>query len=256
LRVKPNNIAIIALLFSQISISQLQQQKMLKGVVLIDNEYRQIVKIVNVTKKKNTYCDNQGIFTIAVQSGDLIVFSSDGARDFDYNVPEKFDATDFISIKMTAKATALNEVVVTSHNAINEVSLGIVSKDQKKYTQAERRLQTTGDFKPIMLLGLLAGSMPLDPLINKINGRTKRVKKQIVVEKRISNIEKLSGYYNENFYVKELGICRQYVSGFKIYIVENNIFVQELEKGKTAMLRFMIIDFANKYKQNISCEDK
>lgn len=107
-----------------------------------------------------------------------------------------------------------------------------------------------------MLLGLLAGSMPLDPLINKINGRTKRVKKQIVVEKRISNIEKLSGYYNENFYVKELGICRQYVSGFKIYIIENNIFVQELEKGKTAMLRFMIIDLANKYKQNISCEDK
>lgn len=139
MRVKPNNIAIIALLFSQISISQLQQQKMLKGVVLIDNEYRQIVKIVNVTKKKNTYCDNQGVFTIAVQSGDLIVFSSDGARDFDYNVPEKFDATDFISIKMTAKATALNEVVVTTHNAINEVSLGIVSKDQKKiYTSRKK----------------------------------------------------------------------------------------------------------------------
>ncbi|NRS87409.1 hypothetical protein HNQ02_000309 [Flavobacterium sp. 7E] len=136
------------------------------------------------------------------------------------------------------------------------MSLGIVSKDQKKYTQAERRLQTTGDFKPIMLLGLLGGSMPLDPLINKINGRTKRVKKQIVAEKKGSNIEKLSGYYSESFYVNELGICTQYVSGFKVYVIENNTFAKELEKRETAMLRFMIIDLANKYKQNISCEDK
>jgi hypothetical protein len=29
-----------------------------------------------------------------------------------------------------------------------------------------------------MLLGLIGGSMPLDPLINKINGRTKRLKKR------------------------------------------------------------------------------
>ncbi|MBE0392798.1 hypothetical protein BJQ96_02655 [Flavobacterium sp. PL0002] len=107
-----------------------------------------------------------------------------------------------------------------------------------------------------MLLGLLAGSMPLDPLINKINGRTKRVKKQIVAEKKGSNIEKLSGYYSESFYVNELGICTQYVSGFKVYVIENNTFAKELEKGETAMLRFMIIDLANKYKQNISCEDK
>ncbi|NRT13870.1 hypothetical protein HNP99_000195 [Flavobacterium sp. 28A] len=229
---------------------------MLKGVVKVDNGYKQAIRIVNVTQRQNTYCDDQGVFAIAAQSGDLIVFSGVNIHDYDYKVLDKFDASDFISIKMTSKATVLNEVVVTNDNVINEVSLGIVSKDQKKYTQAERRLQTTGDFKPIMLLGLLAGSMPLDPLINKINGRTKRVKKQIVAEKKGSNIEKLSGYYSESFYVNELGICTQYVSGFKVYVIENNTFAKELEKGETAMLRFMIIDLANKYKQNISCEDK
>ncbi|WP_225738142.1 hypothetical protein [Flavobacterium sp. PL002] len=82
------------------------------------------------------------------------------------------------------------------------------------------------------------------------------MKKQIVAEKKGSNIEKLSGYYSESFYVNELGICTQYVSGFKVYVIENNTFAKELEKGETAMLRFMIIDLANKYKQNISCEDK
>lgn len=229
---------------------------MLKGVVKVDNGYKQAIRIVNVTQRQNTYCDDQGVFAIAAQSGDLIVFSGANIHDYDYKVLDKFDASDFISIKMTSKATVLNEVVVTNDNVINEVSLGIVPKDQKKYTQAERRLQTTGDFKPIMLLGILGGSMPLDPLINKINGRTKRVKKQIVAEKKGSNIEKLSGYYSESFCVNELGICTQYVSGFKVYVIENNTFAKELEKGETAMLRFMIIDLANKYKQNISCEDK
>ncbi|MBE0392799.1 hypothetical protein BJQ96_02656 [Flavobacterium sp. PL0002] len=125
---------------------------MLKGVVKVDNGYKQAIRIVNVTQRQNTYCDDQGVFAIAAQSGDLIVFSGANIHDYDYKVLDKFDASNFISIKMTSKATVLNEVVVTNDNVINEVSLGIVSKDQKKYTQAERRLQTTGDFKPLCYL--------------------------------------------------------------------------------------------------------
>jgi hypothetical protein len=34
-----------------------------------------------------------------------------------------------------------------------------------------------------MLLGMIGGSMPLDPLINKINGRTKRLKKKVILER-------------------------------------------------------------------------
>jgi hypothetical protein len=54
--------------------------------------------------------------------------------------------------------------------------LGITSANQNHIRQ-QKELRTAGDFKPIMLLGLIS-SMPLDPLINKINGRTKRLKKK------------------------------------------------------------------------------
>lgn len=84
---------------------------------------------------------------------------------------------------MTTKELELQEVVVNENTAITAENLGIIPKGQKKYTQAERQLATAGDFKPIMLLGLLGGSMQLDPLINKINGRTKRLKANVEIEK-------------------------------------------------------------------------
>ncbi|NRT11829.1 hypothetical protein [Flavobacterium sp. 14A] len=39
----------------------------------------------------------------------MVVFSGGNIQDYDYKVPDKFDASDFISIKMTSKATVLNE---------------------------------------------------------------------------------------------------------------------------------------------------
>ncbi|WAC01499.1 hypothetical protein N7U66_16040 [Lacinutrix neustonica] len=51
---------------------------------------------------------------------------------------------------------------------INFYDVGIPGYKGKPKTKSERQLQTAGDFKPIMLLGLLAGSMPFDPLLNAI----------------------------------------------------------------------------------------
>jgi hypothetical protein len=61
-----------------------------------------------------------------------------------------------IHVEMKGKATRLKAVIINSR-MINAVSERIVAKEPKKYTVAERRLRTAGDFKPIMLLGLLSG---------------------------------------------------------------------------------------------------
>jgi hypothetical protein len=61
---------------------------------------------------------------------------------------------------------------------------------KKRYIYRKRRDWTASDFKPIMLLGMIGGSMPLDPLINKINGRTNDLKKKVILEKN-SNIKYL-----------------------------------------------------------------
>jgi hypothetical protein len=62
--------------------------------------------------------------------------------------------------------------------------------------------------------------MPLDPLINKINGRTKRLKKRSDFRKKELNIKYL-GAFEEGYFVKYLKIPSEYVEGFKYYAVEN-----------------------------------
>jgi hypothetical protein len=47
----------------------------------------------------------------------------------------------------------LDEVVIRRYNNINAVSLGLFQ--QTKIIYASRKLRTAGDFKPIMLLGLI-----------------------------------------------------------------------------------------------------
>jgi hypothetical protein len=62
--------------------------------------------------------------------------------------------------------------------------------------------------------------MPLDPLINKINGRTKRLKKRSDFRKKGIKY-KIFGGFEEDYFVKYLKIPSEYVEGFKYYAVEN-----------------------------------
>ena len=73
----------------------------------------------------------------------------------------------------------LDEVFIASNSEFNAVSLGILKKEIKPLTPYERQLYTAGDFKPVHLLSILTGSLNVDPIINAITGRTKRLKKYI-----------------------------------------------------------------------------
>jgi hypothetical protein len=150
----------------------------------------------------------------------------------------------------------LKEVIINKNSNINEVSLGIVSKNKKTYTPAERKLRTAGDFRPLMLLGLIGGSMPLDPLINKINGRTKRLKKEVVLERKELNLKYLDVVFQENYFVDYLKIPSDYVGGFKYYVVENEEFVLALKDKKEPIIKLLLAELAVKYKEIIVRENK
>ena len=151
---------------------------------------------------------------------------------------------------MEPKTTELKEVIINK-NQINALSLGVVTKDPVKYSPAERRLRTAGDFKPIQLLNLLGGAMPLDPLINKINGRTKRLKKLVVLERKENYIKLISELYNQEYFTVQLEIASDYVNGFKYFIVENENFLKVLESKNEERTSFYMVALAQEYKDII-----
>jgi hypothetical protein len=64
--------------------------------------------------------------------------------------------------------------------------------------------------------------MPLDPLINKINGRTKRLKKRSDFRKKELNIKYL-GAFEEGYFVKYLKIPLNMSKGLNIMPLKTKI---------------------------------
>ncbi|RZL32777.1 MAG: hypothetical protein EOP00_33565, partial [Pedobacter sp.] len=142
-----------------------QNRKQLQGIIVVVNATPSNVLILNLNTEQEVKSDSNGTFTIMVAENDILAFSSENL-DFTRKIIEKSDFDQQkIVVNMTSKMIILDEVEIINYQSINAVSLGILSKPAKSYTPQERRLQTAGDFKPIHLLGLLGGNLPLDPIM-------------------------------------------------------------------------------------------
>ncbi len=142
---------------------------------------------------------------------------------------------------------ALDEVYVESKSEFNAVSLGILKKEIRQLSINERRLYTAGDFKPIHLLGLLAGSLEVDPIINAISGRTKRLKRYIQLEKKENNLIFLEDHFRE-YLVKNLDVEEQLIGRFLNYLVENEELQSLIDRRSFGELHFFISDEWFKFK--------
>ena len=113
---------------------------------------------------------------------------------------------------------------------------GILSSPAKKYTKAERHLKTAGDFKPNLLvgLGILGGALPIDPIINAISGRTKMLKKEVLVEREESLLATLKELFADEYqcYTKELSIAPDHIKGFQLYAVQDHKYEESIKIEK------------------------
>lgn len=229
----------MSLLLCQISFGQTLDEKLLQGKIRVDSVGVNGINILNLTNGKTTQTNSSGEFFILAKANDILVFTAVNLKKYRKTISFSDFELGKLLIILQPKITELKEVIVNK-NEINALSLGVVTRDAVKYSPAERRLRTAGDFKPVGLFQLLGGLMPLDPLINKINGRTKRLKKLVVLEKKENFIKLISELYNQEYFTVQLGIANDYVNGFKYFIVENENFLKVLEsknEERTSFLR-------------------
>lgn len=235
--------------------SQETLRKQLSGKVTVNVSLIEI-NVLNVVTGKTTRTNKDGNFFILAKTDDILVFSAINLETFRRTIKPNDFGVGVLLIEMVSKVIELKEIVVNKYPEINAKSLGIIPRNQRTPTSAERRLATAGDFKPIMLLSLLGGSMPLDPLINKINGRTKRLKKLVVLEKKEEYVKLISELYSQEYLTIKLGIPADYVNGFKYFAVENEKFTITLKSNNKTMTTFVIGELANKYNEIIASENK
>ena len=245
----------VSLFTCQISFGQTVADKLLHGKISVGSTSISGINVLNLVNQKTAVTNSDGDFIILAKAGDVLVFTAVNLEMYRKLIEEEDLMLEVLNVKMVLKVTALKEVIVNK-DPINAVSQRVLANDPLKYTSAERRLRTAGDFKPTMLLNLIGGSMPLDPLINKINGRTKRLKKLVVLEKKEQCIKLIAALFDEEYFIIKLGIPFEYVSGFQYYIVENEMFLSVLESKNKPRISFFMTGLAQEYKVVLSSENK
>lgn len=232
---KTNNyLLILFLVLVQISFGQTSGAKEILGQVFEQSSSVEGVNIINNNTQVTAVTDENGMFSIVVKEGDVLVFSSVNLEPLKRRISVEDLSSPLIQIKMTAKQIELREVVVNDNAGINAENLGIIPHGQKSYTPAERKLYT-------------AKSTSIDKILNGISGRTAMLKKEVNVEKKEMLFRKLEYLFDENYYTERLKISLEDIKGFQLYCVEDSEFAVSLNSKNKTMSMFLITELARKY---------
>lgn len=229
-----------------------QDKELFHGKILLDNVAVPNVFVINKNAGIETKTDVSGDFNILASPGDVLVFYNSRIIVREITLTQNSFKSQPFLVTVIAAVNELDELIIEKN--ITSESLGLVPKGQKKHTQYERKLYTAGDFKPIHLLGLLGGSLNVDALINKINGRTDKIKKEIVIEKKRASMDRINNIYSEEDIVREFKIPKDYVRGFIFYVAEDSEFDANMKASNTTKAKFLMTGLAEKYLKIIANE--
>lgn len=237
--------------------SQTEERTVFNGRITANSTDLEGVYVINAQTEVMTTTNDLGAFSIAAKPGDEIVFSSIQFKENRVLLQqENFSDINF-SVRLNVVMHQLQEVVIKNYNGINAVALGIIPGNQKKYTEAERKLHTATALNATANAGSMAGgSISADPLLNFLSGRTAMLKKELAVEKKEFFLKLLERMFTLEHFIDRLKIPAEYVKGFEYYAVENDKFTVILNSKNKTSTEFLLGELAVKYKEIIERENK
>jgi hypothetical protein len=87
------------------------------------------------------------------------------------------------------------------------------------------------------------------------SGRAAMLRKELEVERKEILMQQITDLFDEEYFLINLKIPREYIKGFQFYIVENTSFVSALRSKNKSMITFLIGELALKYNK-ISSDEK
>lgn len=241
----------------QVCWSQNQDRSVFNGKVVSNTSDLEGIYVINAQTEETVTTDASGSFSILAKADDVLVFSSISFKEKRVLLKQEDFSNLNFSVNLTMVMYQLQEVVVKRYDNINAESLGIVPLGQKKYTVAERKLQTATALNATADAGMMAGgSISADPLLNFFSGRTAMLKKEVAVEKKEFFMKLLENMFSLEHFIDRLKIPADYVKGFEYYAVENDKFTVILNSKNKTSTEFLLGELAVKYKEMIAGENK
>ena len=229
-------------LATQCILGQAKEVKTIRGRILANSGIFTEIEVVNLNSEKSAKVNENGEFTIEAEINDVLFFASKSFEAYRKVIQANDFCEDFISIEMIPKGIELDEVIINQYATINARDLGIIPKNQKSYTVAERRLK--------------ANSGGIGGLINMLSGRKEMLKKELEVEKKETNLAKLKRLFTSDFYTKSFHIATDKINTFQYYCIENKSFAKLIEPNNKALMLVAMLQLASSFNEHNSNEGK
>lgn len=227
---------ILLSLFVQLGWAQKTNEKLVFAHIKVDTVAIEKVNILNLRSNQMVATNKKGTAELFLRLGDILVITAVNLETRRHEITvDELDKGEFVQ-KMSYRLIPLEEVNVNENANVNETSLGIVAANQKKYSPASRRLRT-------------AQTGLLDPLLNKMSGRTSDLKKQVKIEEKEKLLLKLDGLYEEKYYTDVLKIAPEAIPGFQYYLIDDPDFAAALKAKNKTLTMFYVKQLALNYNE-------
>ncbi len=212
-----------------------QEKNVLSGQIITEEPLNSTVHIINISRKKGGVSELSGRFSVEVSVGDTLIFSSVQYKKEKIVVSlEKLQQNNFI-IKLEEDLTELEEVKlhklsgnlakdIVGIETFNKFDLKAPMARKPPPSQVDRQLftATTGaGGSRLSVLGVLTGTIPLDPIINGISGRTAHLKERKEKYEFRSVVEKAVYLTSEETFITDFKIPKREIMNFAYYCAEN-----------------------------------
>ncbi|WP_299251163.1 hypothetical protein [uncultured Lacinutrix sp.] len=259
-----NNIFCLLFLISCFSFSQ---NTILLGAVA-GEESVDGIHVINRSQKKYATTSDKGEFKMEAIVNDTIVFTSVQYKSSTHIVTVDNILNKTLNVNLETQVNQLPEALIgftltgdlskdvlnsDAKRSINFYDVGIPGYKGKRKTQSQRLLAEAGEFKPIMLLGILGGSIPLNPILNGISGRTKELKKRVDIENNTKLMNALKNRLSESFF-KENELKEELRAEFFYFCAEDDAFETRCAFSDLEALIFMKEKYVI-YKENLALKE-
>ena len=218
-----------------------QERKLIKGQLIYRNHNVVAANVVNNTAQLNTITDAEGAFEIPVALGDEVIFSSVQYLIRTVEITPEILKKNRLIITVNEKINALEEVVVTPENTekfldLKEEEFESYDYNKDKSTKLENTIVTQGQLRN----GL--------NIINIAKLIAKAVSNKSQEEKRkLKPSEILTDVFSDEFFVNDLALKNDQVTGFLEHIDKNLPSQQLLKTGQQFQLIDYLISESQKY---------
>ena len=237
------------LLHTGFALGQNTPDKVIRGSVIAPNEDVTGIAVQNHTAQVATITDFKGDFSITASIGDTLVFSAVQFKRKIVPITQVIFNSSFIQIPLEKFVNELDEVTVqpfglsgTIEKDLTELqleqdvsaeALGLPNAEVKIITQSERKL-FEADHGKMLYLGLGFG-MNINKILNRISGRTKRLKKHVEVDTQYAQTLRIQESIEDSLLLRELQIPKQKIADF-MYFCEVDQEFQHLAAANDQLL--------------------